>query len=189
MHKITLPKFFLFLDHYENNIVQNDITNLGIIYRNYSKKQNLKDIEKIRLYCKKKRYKFYISNSLKLAKKFRADGLYIPAFNKKLIFKNITVNKKFLLIGSAHNQMEIVLKLAQGCRAIFLSPLFQNKKKKNNLGICRFNIAKLNHKTKFVALGGVSEKNLRSIKMLNVYGIAGISYLKKKTGLNFRPVF
>ena len=53
-----LPKFFLFIDHYENNIVQNDITNLGIIYRNYSKKQNLEDIEKIRFYCKKKRLMF-----------------------------------------------------------------------------------------------------------------------------------
>ena len=92
------------------------------------RKQNLEDIEKIRFYCKKKRYKFYISNNLKLAKKLKADGLYIPAFNNKLMFKNINVNKNFLLIGSAHNQVEIKLKLAQGCKGIFLSPLFQTKK-------------------------------------------------------------
>ena len=180
MHKIILPKFFLFIDHYESNIAQNDITDLGIIYRNYSKKHSFKDIEKIRLYCKKKRYKFYISNNLRLAKKFGADGLYIPAFNKKLIFKHISVSKKFLLIGSAHNQREIRLKLAQGCKAIFLSPLYNTKKKKNNLGVCRFNMATINHKAKFIALGGISKNNLRSIKMLNAYGIAGISYFKKK---------
>ena len=175
-----LPKFFLFIDHYENNIVPNDITNLGIIYRNYSKKQNLEDVEKIRFYCKKKRYKFYISNNLKLAKKLKADGLYIPAFNNKLMYRNINVNKNFLLIGSAHNQVEIKLKLAQGCKGIFLSPLFQTKKKKGYLGVCRFNMATLNHKTKFIALGGISESNLRYLKMLNAYGMAGISYFKKK---------
>ena len=64
-----LPKFFLFIDRYKANIVKKNITNLGIIYRNYSKKKNLGVIEKIRVYCNKNGYKFYISNDLKLAKR------------------------------------------------------------------------------------------------------------------------
>ena len=178
-----LPKFFLFIDRYKANIVKKNITNLGIIYRNYSKKKNLGDIEKIRVYCNKNGYKFYISNDLKLAKKFKTDGLYIPSFNKKLNFNNINVNKKFMIIGSAHNKIEINIKIVQGCSAIFLAPLFRTKKKRNYLGICRFNIAKLNYNSKFIALGGISDNNVKTLQMLDVYGMVGISFFKKKTGL------
>ena len=84
MHKNKLPKYFLFVDKYEKNILKNDITNLGIVYRNYSKKQNENDIHRLRSYCNKKKFKFYISNNLKLAIKFKADGIYIPSFNKRI---------------------------------------------------------------------------------------------------------
>jgi len=58
MHKNKLPKYFLFVDKYEKNILKNDITDFGIIYRNYSKKQNESDICKLRSYCNKKNSNF-----------------------------------------------------------------------------------------------------------------------------------
>jgi thiamine monophosphate synthase len=40
----------------------------------------------------------------------------------------------------------------------------------------------LKYKRKFIALGGIRKKNINILKMLNIHGIAGISFLKK-TGL------
>ena len=184
MHKNTLPKFFLFVDKYEKKITKNDITNLGIIYRNYSKKQNVSDICRLRSYCNKKKLKFYISNNLRLAIKFKTDGIYIPSFNKRMTLNKKSLNKNFKIIGSAHNHMEIKKKLDQGCDAIFLSPLFRIEKKRKYLGVCRFKLLMLKYKNKFIALGGIRKQNINTLKMLNIYGIAGISYLKKNRPKN-----
>ena len=184
MHKNKLPKYFLFVDKYEKNILKNNITNLGIIYRNYSKKQNESDIYRLRSYCNKKKFKFYISNDLNLAIKFKTDGIYIPSFNKRITLNKASLNKNFKIIGSAHNQMEIKKKLDQGCEAIFLSPLFRIKKNRQYLGVCRFKLLTLKYKKKFIALGGIRKQNINNLKMLNIYGMAGISYLKKNRPIN-----
>ncbi len=45
--------------------------------------------------------------------------------------KNLTINfnnKKFNIIGSAHNQLEYFIKLNQNCKLLFLSRLFYNNK-------------------------------------------------------------
>ena len=179
MHKNKLPKYFLFVDKYEKNILKNDITDLGIIYRNYSKKQNVRNIHKLRSFCNKKKFKFYIANNFKLAIKFKADGIYIPSFNKRLTLNKASLSKNFKIIGSAHNQIEIKKKLDQGCEAIFISPLFRIKKNRKHLGVFRFNLLTRKYKDKFIALGGIKKQNINILKMLNIYGMAGISYLKK----------
>ena len=184
MHNNKLPKYFLFVDKYEKNILKNDITNFGIIYRNYSKKQNESDICKLRSYCNKKKFKFYISNNLKLAIKFKTDGIYIPSFNKRIALSKASLGKNFKIIGSAHNQMEIKKKIDQGCEAIFLSPVFRIEKSRKYLGVCRFELLALKYKKKFIALGGIRKKNINTLKMLNIYGMAGISFLKKNRPKN-----
>ena len=184
MHKNKLPKYFLFVDKYDKNILKNDITNLGIIYRNYSKKRNENHIYRLRSYCNKKKFKFYISNNLKLAIKFKADGIYIPSFNKRITINKTSLNKNFKIIGSAHNQTEIKKKIDQGCEAIFLSPLFRVKKNKKYLDVCKFRLLTLKYKKKFIALGGIRKKNINILKMLNIYGLAGVSYLKKNRPKN-----
>ena len=184
MHKNNLPKYFLFVDKYEKNILKNNIINIGIIYRNYSKKQNQGDINKLRSYCIKKGFKLYISNNLKLAIKYKADGIYIPSFNKRIAVNKASLNKNFKIIGSAHNQIEIKKKLDQGCEAIFLSPLFEIKKNRKYLGVCKFGLLTHKYKNKFIALGGIRKQNINILKILNIYGIAGISYLKKNRPKN-----
>ena len=101
-----------------------------------------------------------------------------------MILNKQSINKNFKIIGSAHNQMEIKKKLDQGCEAIFLSPLFRIEKKRKYLGVCRFKLLTLKYKNKFIALGGIKKQNINILKMLNIYGMAGISYLKKN-----RPKF
>ena len=90
------------------------------------------------------------------------------------------LKKKFEIIGSAHNLKEIKNKELQKVNKIFLSSLF--KKNKNYLGINKFKLLSNLTKKKVVALGGVSKKNIKLIKLLNSSEFAGISYFKQKKG-------
>jgi len=84
----------------------------------------------------------------------------------------------FDIIGSAHNLKEIRTKELQKVGVIFISSLF--KKNKNFLGLNKFKILNNYTKNKVVALGGISKKNIKKIKILNIAGIGGISFFKKK---------
>ena len=83
---------------------------------------------------------------------------------------------------------EIQEKIAQKCRAIFLSPAFYVKKSKNFLDIYKFNFLSYTNKVKFLALGGINKNNIHKLKMLHIYGFGGIEIFKKKPAFK-RPVF
>jgi len=104
------------------------------------------------------------------------DGAYIPSFNKDTKHLSFSLTNNFLIFGSAHNNKELKIKEKQLAKIIFLSSIF--KKNKNYLGINKFKLlAKLTN-IKVVALGGVSNKNLKKLKLLDCFGFAGISYFK-----------
>ena len=182
-----LPKIFVFLDYYDHQVFKNNSTNIGIIYRNYKNKDRESELSKIANACKKKRYKLYVSNDIKLALKVRADGIYVPSFNRTKRFLNCE-NRNFTILGSAHNQKEIQEKILQKCKAIFVSPVFYVKKSNNFLDIYKFNSLSRTTKTNFLALGGITEKNFRKLKLLNIIGFGGIGLFKKKPAYK-RPVF
>ena len=181
MHKY-LPKIFIFLDQYNNQIFKIKKLNIGVIYRNYKDSNRENQLIKIARACKKNRCQLFVSNDVKLALKVKANGIYIPSFNKTKKFFNLE-KKKISIIGSAHNQKEIKTKIAQNCSAIFLSPLFNIKKSNSYLNLHKFNYLSYLNKTKIFALGGISEKNIRKLKLLSIRGFGGISIFKKKTGL------
>ena len=81
MHKF-LPNLYVFMDSYNKKIFDNNSTNIGIIYRNYNDQKKEVELKKIAVACRKKRFLCFVSNNIKLALKFKADGIYIPAFNK-----------------------------------------------------------------------------------------------------------
>ena len=188
MHN-NLPKIFIFLDHYDDQIFKNNNINIGIIYRNYNSKSKKREDELIKIAkaCKRKRYQLFVSNDIKLTIKVRANGIYIPAFNKVKKFQNIE-KKNILILGSAHNQKEIKDKLLQKCNAIFLAPTFYMNKSKNYLDIYKFNFLSYYSKVKCFALGGINQNNIRKLKMLNIEGFGGIRLFKKKPAYK-RPVF
>ena len=124
---------------------------------------------------------------MKLALKFKADGIYIPAFNKIKKFSNLE-KKNIIILGSAHNQKEIKQKISQNCSAIFLSPLFYVRKSKKFLGLHKFNFLSSSNNINFFALGGISEKNIRKLKLLTVKGFGAVTLFKKKPAFK-RPVF
>ena len=179
---------YYFIDKFDRNEILSLDKKINIIYRNY-KEINLDPvIKQIKEVCNKTNRKFYIANSLKTALKFNLDGLYLPAFNKTLKYKNINSKKDFKIIGSAHNHKEVKIKENQGCKEIFITPIFYNPKNKTYLDIVRFNYLNLTTKIKSIALGGINEENLKKLKCTKVIGFAGISWIKK-TGLKLiRPV-
>ena len=148
-----------------------------IIYRNYSSETvNEKLILKIKNYCKKKGIKFYLSNNIQIALKLNLDGAYIPSFNKDTKHLAYSFKKNFKIVGSAHNLEEIRTKETQKVDKIFLSSLF--KKNKNYLGINKFKLLSQLTRKEVVVLGGISEKNLKKLKILKQSKFAGISYFE-----------
>ena len=137
--------------------------------------------------CKKKRYQLFVSNDVRLAVKFKADGIYIPSFNKTKRFGNIE-KRNMKILGSAHNQKEIQIKKIQKCTAIFLSPVFKMEKANNVLNLHKFNYLSMINKVNIYALGGITENNIRKLKLLHIKGFGGISLFKKKPASK-RPVF
>lgn len=185
MHK-KIPKSFIFIEYYNSQIFRSNNKKLGIIYRNYNSKNKENELKKIAKACKKNGNQFFVSNDLKLAIKFNANGLYVPSFNRTRKYYNLE-KKNIKVIGSAHNQREIKEKISQNCSAIFLSPIFYVDKNKKFLGLYKFNFISLGNKTPLYALGGISEKNIGKLKLLNAKGFGAITLFKKKPAF-FRPV-
>ena len=96
--------------------------------------------------------------------------------------------KNLTILGSAHNQKEIREKISQKCRAIFLSPIFYVEKSINFLNVYKFNYLSRSSKVNILALGGITEHNVRKLKLLHIKGFGGIKIFKKKPALK-RPVF
>ncbi len=176
MHINNYRKYY-FINKFETiNIDRLDDRSV-VIYRNYNLKiPDIKLILKIKKYCKKKKIKFLLANNVKLAIKLGLDGAYIPSIDKSTLHLNFSLNKKFNLIGSAHNIKEIRTKEIQKVNKIFISSLF--KKNKNYLGINKFKLISNYTKKKVVVLGGISKNNLKKLKLLNVSEFAGISYFE-----------
>jgi len=179
MHK-KIPNIFTFISKFKKNEVLNLNKEVGIIFRDYKKKYNKYKIIEARDFCKQNKRKFYLANDIKLAINLNLDGAYIPSFNKNLGIQKYNIKKKFLILGSAHNILEMRIKEKQKAKLIFVSPLFQTKDYKKKLGVVKFNILSRLCKEKIIALGGINKKNINKLKMTNVYGFSGISYFQNK---------
>ena len=177
MHN-KIPIFFSFIDTFEKEYIRKLDKKIAIIYRNYTAKNNKKIIIDIKNICKKDGRKFFISNNFKLAVRLNLDGVYLPSFNKIEKINKENIKKNFIIMGSAHSIKEIRIKEKQGVELIFLSPLFKTSKNKNFLGPIKFNFLALNTNRKVIALGGITPKNLRRLRITNSSGFAGISYFK-----------
>ena len=184
MHVSIMNKYY-FINKFDTKNIDKQTLNTGIIYRNYDEEDSLKTVIKLKNYCKKKGYKFFLSNNVKLSINLNLDGAYIPSFNKSINHLSYSKSKNFLLLGSAHNNKEIKIKERQGVSILFLSSIF--KKNKNYLGLNKFQLlSKLTNK-KVIALGGISVRNFKKLSLVKCEGFAGISFFQKKTASFRRP--
>jgi len=175
MHRLF--KKYYFIKKFNTTELKNLNSNTTIIYRNYAKKLDIIEFQRIKEFCKKRNIKVCLANSFENAIRLGFDGAYIPSFNKSLKHLNYSLKKNFIVLGSAHNIKEIRLKEKQKVSLIFISSIF--KKNKNYLGLYRFkNLEKLT-KTNIIALGGINKKNIKKLSLTNCVGFAGISFFKK----------
>ena len=176
MHNKLLTKYY-FINTFDTNNLQKQDKETIIIYRNYSS-SNIKidKLLKLKNFLRKQGNKFFLANNFKLALKLGLDGVYLPSFNKDFNHLAYSIFSNFVVVGSAHNLKEIRIKELQKAQNIFISSLF--KKNKNYLGLHRFKILGKYTQKKIVALGGISKKNIRKIKLTETSSIAGISYFK-----------
>ena len=176
MHDKLIKKYY-FINSLDTNNIKNQDKETVIIYRNYtSSHPNIDKILKLKNFLKKKGNKFLLANNIKLALKLKLDGVYIPSFNKKFDHLSYSIHPNFKIMGSAHNLKEIKIKELQKVQNIFISSLF--KKNKNYLGLNKFKIISRYTKKNIVALGGLSKKNLKKLKLINISAFAGISYFE-----------
>tara|TARA_B100000963_G_scaffold113025_1_gene98374 strand:+ start:3107 stop:3640 length:534 start_codon:yes stop_codon:yes gene_type:complete len=177
MHDKLLKKYY-FINSFDTNIINKQDKTTTFIYRDYkTTKFDTNKILKLKTYLKRRGNKFLLANNFKMALKFKLDGVYLPSFNNKFDHLNYSTYSNFTILGSAHNLKEIKIKETQGVQSIFISSLF--KKNNNFLGINKFKLISNYSKKNIVALGGISKKNTRVLRLLNISGFAGISYFEE----------
>ena len=181
MHKYY--NIYYFIDRFNIKELSNINIKINLIYRNYNSSNYLDELLKIKKFCKRKNFKFYLANNTKIAKRLDLDGVYLPSFNKNLKYSNLNLKKRFKIIGSAHNISEIKTKEKQNCEYIFLSPLFKTNKHKHYLNVIKFNLISNITKKKIISLGGINSTNFKKIYLTKSVGIGSISWIKKN-GLN-----
>ena len=177
MHKNY--NIYYFIDRFNIKELSNINIKINLIYRNYKSSNYLDELLKIKKFCKKKNFKFYLANNTRIAQRLALDGVYLPSFNKNLKYSNLNLKKEFKIIGSAHNISEIKIKEKQNCEYIFLSPLFKTNKHKHYLNIIKFNLISNATKRKIICLGGINSSNLKRVDLTKSEGIAAISWIKK----------
>ena len=177
MHKKDFEKYY-FIEKFNKSNIDKQDKNTVIIYRNYKKEYDQREILNFKNFCKKKELKFFLSNNIKLSIKLNLDGAYIPSFNNDLSHLSYTIKRGFTLMGSAHNLKEIRVKEKQKVSRIFISSLFKDNK--NYLGLNRFRLISNLSKIQIIALGGISKNNRKLIKLTKSVGFAGISYFENK---------
>ena len=176
MHYNLETKYY-FINKFDSKNINKLDKQTVLIYRNYlTKKNDICTILKIKNYCKNKSIKIFLANNIKLAINLGLDGAYIPSFNKNFSHLNYSLKKNFKLIGSAHSLKEIRLKEIQKVEEIFLSSIF--KQNNNFLGKYKFKLLKRLTSKPTVALGGVSRKNQKELKLIDCLKFAGISYFE-----------
>ena len=182
-------KLFFFIERL-NELNLDYVKKIGaiLILRN-PEKNNPVDLKKFNKKCISKKITLFIQNSVKILFTLKTNNFYISAYNKSQFKQLRKINRKVKIIGSAHSIPEIHEKLTQGCEYIVLSRIFKtsSKFKKGFLGTTKFNLLSRNFSNKFVALGGINEKNFRLLNLLNIHGCA-MSGDKKKAG-KYMPAF
>jgi thiamine monophosphate synthase len=190
------PSFFFFTNNLEEKNKKNILKfkNVAIVYYNKDSSINYQKLIEIKKFCKKHNIKIFISDNFRVAKKYDLNGVVLSNKNYRIsIFNNNLINKKKLeIIGKVHSQKDYFFKIRQNCTKIILSPIFKTKdyKKKNILGIVKFNLKSLTWKKQLYALGGININNLNKITMTKSMGVGFMTLINllenKKSPLIFR---
>jgi len=161
------------------NIIK--LINRNIIYEHNQTDVSEKNLIEIKKFCLRNKTKLYIVDDYRLALKIKAQGIYVSSKNKRII-PNFFFNKKYHIIGSAHNQLEYYFKKIQRCKTIALSPVFYNPKYSLNktLGPLKFNLISQNWNENLICLGGINDKNFKRLKIIKAKSVGFLRLIEEK---------
>ena len=174
---------YYFVDQINESTISiiSKFNNVSLIYLNQNESiYNIQDLINIKKFCNKKKLKFYITNNIRLAIKFKANGVYLTK-NYNSMLHNFTYKKEFTILGSVHNQLDCYKKISQKCKKIFLSPIFYNEKYSINktLGIIKFKLISRDWKYKPIPLSGINQNNINKVYLVNKREVAFKSWKQK----------
>lgn len=176
-------KHFVFLERInkltEDKLLKLNNVNIVINFKN-NDKNSLDNENSLINFAKKNNIPFLLKNNFRKCFKFKADGIFIDSTNKENI-KPTLFKKDFIIIGTAHNQLEYYFKKRQNCNIIALSPIFYNPKFSENktLGPIKFNLISQFWNADLCALGGINQSNIKKINITKVSTIAYQRYITK----------
>lgn len=179
-NKLYKENFFFFTTNINEEIGKNVVKfkNVAIIYNNkYIENEN--NFFKILNFCKSNNIKFFIVDNLRLAIKYKLDGLVISNNNKHTYLNINNYKKNFKIIGKVHTQNEYYFKIKQNCTTVFLSPIFKNLKYNASkiLTVSKFNQISKDWTINVCALGGINLDNIKKIKMTKAKGVGFTSLI------------
>lgn len=179
-NKLYQENFFFFTTNINEEIGKNVVKfkNVAIIYNNkYIENEN--NFFKILNFCKSNNIKFFIVDNLRLAIKYKLDGLVISNNNKHTYLNINNYKKNFKIIGKVHTQNEYYFKIKQNCTTVFLSPIFKNLKYNASkiLTVSKFNQISKDWTINVCALGGINLDNIKKIKMTKAKGVGFTSLI------------
>ena len=135
--------------------------------------------KKIKFICKKYKVKFIVNDDPLLAKKLNADGCHIGQEDTSIINAKQIIKKKIVGI-TCHNKRNLAKKAEENGADYLAFGAFFKTETKNvkyfaNIGILKW--AKKNIKIPIVAIGGINDKNFKSILKNGADYIAISSYV------------
>lgn len=176
-----LPKMFFFTDRNRFDdiflVVENLPKNSAIIIREYdlNYSQRLEFANKISVIAKHKSLKVWVGKDLKLAKEIEADGVHFS--DREGFVRPNNLGKNLLVSYACHSNKSVYQAQKYGYDLIFYSPIFPTKSHPNQKTIGSLELRNLAKRTPtpIYALGGIDERNVKTLINCGIGGIGGIS--------------
>lgn len=137
---------------------------------------------------REKNLQIIIGKDFALARKIKADGIHFSDFDKlpQIFLKKKSFPKKFIFSFACHNFKSALKALKLRPDMIFISPIFATTShlEAKIIGLRNLRkIASINKKedylcARFYGLGGIDEKNIKSVRKTNISGFGAINLFK-----------
>ena len=142
--------------------------------KNYPTSKIYKIAKKIKKITKKNKVKFIINDSIKITKLVNADGCHIGQSDGSIINAKKILNKKIIGI-TCHGSKKLILNaIAERQKYLALGSFFKSKLKPNAKKAKKNLISWAKKRTSLplVAIGGINDKNYKSLLKLGVNYLA-----------------
>ena len=147
---------------------------IGIVFRCKDIKKRYLNAKKLLKLCKKKKFTFLVSSSYIIAKSIGADGVHYP--NK---YNYSRKDSKLLMTSSYHGYNDIKRIKQLFVSLVFISPIFLTKSdiNKKEIGLIKISFLANYLKYQYSVLGGVKDKNIKSLSNRGIKSISGLDII------------